>query len=143
MWKRVLKYVILMVIFGGVYCVIEMAYRQRTHWTMFIVGGLCGVICGLLNEVLSWETPLCIQAFIGALSITIIEFASGCIVNLWLHWNVWDYSNVPLNILGQICVPFIIVWYGIAHIAIILDDYLRFFIFNEEKPHYKMWFDKK
>lgn len=141
--KVLVKNFTLAFVFGAIYCLIELSYRQRTHWTMFIVGGLCGLVCGLINEVLSWETPIWLQAFIGSVAITCVEFASGCIINLWLQWNVWDYSNVPLNIFGQICVPFTVIWYGIAHIAIIADDYLRFFIFNEEKPHYKLWFDKK
>jgi uncharacterized membrane protein len=28
--------------------------------------------------------------------------------------DVWDYSNMPLNILGQICPIFTVIWVGIA-----------------------------
>ncbi len=38
--------------------------------------------------------------------ITAVEFAFGCIFNLWLGLNVWDYSDVPYNVLGQICPKF-------------------------------------
>ena len=39
--------------------------------------------------------PLWQQVLIGAVGITILEFLTGCIVNLWLGWGVWDYSNLP------------------------------------------------
>ena len=56
-----------------------------------------------------------------------------------LHLNVWDYSNMPLNVLGQICLPFSLLWVIIAIGAIILDDYIRYCFFDEEKPRYKLF----
>jgi uncharacterized membrane protein len=76
------------------------------------------------------------QMFIGACIITILEFITGCIVNLYFKWNVWDYSHLPLNLLGQICLPFSIIWFFLSGIAILLDDYIRYELFDEEKPHY-------
>ena len=69
---------------------------------------------------------------------TIGEFVTGCIVNLWLGWNVWDYSNMPYNLLGQICPQFIALWVSISLLAIVLDDVIRWRFFNEEKPRYKI-----
>ncbi|MBQ3003172.1 MAG: hypothetical protein IJD82_05525, partial [Clostridia bacterium] len=43
-----------------------------------------------------------------------VEFVTGLIVNHWLHLSVWDYSDVPLNLLGQICLPFSLVWFVIT-----------------------------
>ena len=40
----------LFLIGGRLYTWLELACRGRTHWTMFILGGLCFVIIGLLNE---------------------------------------------------------------------------------------------
>ena len=79
------------------------------------------------------------QCIIGSFVVTGIEFVSGCIVNLWLGWNVWDYSNMPLNLLGQICLPFSLLWVLVSGIAVILDDHLRYWLFGEEKPHYKLF----
>ena len=76
--------------------------------------------------------------FICACIITGVEFLAGCILNLWLKLGVWDYSNLPFNILGQICIPFTLLWYIISPVAIILDDYLRYWFFGEEKPRYKI-----
>lgn len=74
---------------------------------------------------------------ISSVLVTVVEFIAGLIVNIWLGLNVWDYSNLPLNILGQVCVSFMFLWFLLSLPAIILDDYLRYKLFNEEKPHYK------
>lgn len=126
----------LFLIGGAIYVLIELVYRGYSHWTMFLLGGLCFVLIGGVNEYIPWEMPLWLQAGIGAVIITALEFICGCIVNLALGWNVWDYSNTPLNILGQVCLPFAIIWFVIAHFGIVLDDYLRYWLFKEEKPHY-------
>ena len=126
----------LFLIGGAIYVLIELVYRGYSHWTMFLLGGLCFVLIGGVNEYIPWEMPLWLQAGIGAVIITALEFICGCIVNLALGWYVWDYSNTPLNILGQVCLPFAIIWFVIAHFGIVLDDYLRYWLFKEEKPHY-------
>ena len=77
---------------------------------MFILGGICFIYLGLINEVLPWSMPLWQQILIGAVGITILEFLTGCIVNLWLGWDVWDYSGMPSNILGQICPQYMLLW---------------------------------
>ena len=60
---------------------------------------------------------------IGGVLVTALEFITGLIVNVWLGLNVWDYSNLPLNLMGQICLPFFFAWVGLSVVAIILDDY--------------------
>lgn len=135
--KRILTAITLMLIGGGVYVMIELLWRGRTHWTMAIVGGICFLICGGMNEVLSWDTPLILQAFLCAIAITAVEFVAGIIINVGLGLAVWDYSDLPLNLLGQICLPFTGVWFVLAHPAIILDDWLRYLLFKQEKPRYK------
>lgn len=130
------KYLFLFAAGGLLYNLLEMAYRGRSHWTMFLLGGLCFICLGLINEVLSWDTPLWKQALIGATIITVLEFITGCVVNLWLGWMVWDYSNMPGNILGQICPKFFLLWILVAVAGIVLDDWLRYWLFGEERPHY-------
>ena len=114
-------------------------YRGHTHWTMGILGGICFILVGLINEYLSRQTPLWIQAVFGSAIITCFEFMAGCILNLWLGLDVWDYSQMPFNLLGQICLGFSMAWIGLSVLAIILDDYLRYWIFKEEKPRYKLF----
>lgn len=134
--RRALKPLILIGIGGALYVLIELLYRGYSHWTMFLVGGLAFFLIGLINEYIDWEMPLWEQMAIGAVIVTAIEFVAGVIINIVLEWQVWDYSNLPLNILGQICLPFSIIWFFVSLLAIVVDDYLRYFIFGEEKPHY-------
>ena len=136
--RKVIKPLILIGIGGLIYSLIEILYRGYTHWTMVLVGGLAFYLIGCINEHIEWDMPLYKQMMLGAVIITSLEFISGIIVNLFLQWNVWDYSNMPFNILGQICLPFTIIWFFMSFLAIILDDYLRYWIFHEEKPHYKL-----
>ena len=137
--KIITKYLFLGIIGSIIYMSLEILWRGYTHWTMGVLGGICFICLGLINELLPWETPLILQMLIGSTIITILEFITGCIVNLWLGWNVWDYSNLPLNLLGQICLPFSIIWYFISAIGIVIDDYIRYIYFDEERPRYKLF----
>ena len=116
---RVFRPITLISVGGLLYLLIEVLFRGETHWTMFVVGGLCFWMIGLINEIIPWEMSFWKQCLIGALIVTAIEFVSGCIINLWLGWNVWDYSEMPLNIMGQVCLPFSIAWVFISACAII------------------------
>lgn len=133
---RRIKPLILILIGGLIYSLVEIIYRGYTHWTMILVGGLAFYLIGCLNEHISWNMPLYQQMAIGSIIITLLEFVAGIIVNIILQWNVWDYSNVPFNILGQICLPFSIIWFFLSFPAIVVDDYLRYWLFGEEKPRY-------
>ena len=136
--KTLLKNTTLFFIGGIIYYLIEIAWRGHSHWTMYLLGGFCFLCIGLINEFFTWEIKIWKQAIYGTALITVLEFFSGCIINIWLGWNVWDYSNVPFNVLGQICLPYIILWFPLTIVGIVLDDYLRYWLFNEEKPHYKI-----
>ncbi len=137
--KRYLKLLFLFVTGGLLYILLELVWRGWSHWTMFILGGLCFVCLGLINEVIPWEMPLWQQMVIGACMITALEFVTGCIVNLWLGWGVWDYSGMPGNVLGQICPQFFGLWLLVSLAGIALDDWLRFWLFREERPHYRLF----
>lgn len=127
---------ILWLLGGILYVLVEMLWRGHSHWTMFVLGGLCFVLIGGINEVIPWCMPLWQQAVTGMLIITCMEFITGCIVNLWLGWNIWDYSRLPFNIWGQICLPYMLLWLPVSVAGIVLDDYLRYWLYKEEKPHY-------
>ena len=132
------KYFILGIIGGAVYVLLEMLWRGYSHWTMFLLGAVCFILIGLVNEVFEWDTPLILQMLCGCAIITALEFVTGCIVNLWLGWDVWDYSQYKFNILGQISLHSSVGWYFLSLVGIFLDDWLRYKLFGEEKPHYKI-----
>ena len=121
--KLLSKYLFLFCVGAGLYISIELLYRGYSHWTMGVLGGISFVSIGLINEILSWKTPLLIQCLIGGCLITFYEFITGIILNIWLHLGIWDYSHMPFNILGQICLPFTLIWCILSLVAIILDDF--------------------
>lgn len=136
--KLLAKLIFLFIVGGIIYCCIEIVYRGYTHWTMFFLGGLCFITCGALNEIWSWDVPLLKQMLIADLLVTSYELVSGIILNIILKLNVWDYTNMPFNFLGQICLPYMIIWFFLCGIAIVLDDYIRYWVFGEEHPRYKL-----
>lgn len=136
--KLLNKYITLFNVGGLTYVLLELLWRGWSHWTMFILGGLCFVSLGLINEVLPWEMLLWQQMFFGACIVTALEFLTGCLVNLWLGWGVWDYSNMPGNIMGQVCPQYFVLWLPVSLIGIVLDDWLRCWWFGEERPRYRL-----
>ncbi len=92
------------------YALIEIIARGYTHWTMAVTGGITFMTMCILFRSAPPMPKECLY-LLGALVITSYELASGVIVNLYLHWNVWDYSELPLNYHGQICLVHSIFWY--------------------------------
>lgn len=134
--KYLIEILILFCVGGSAYIIIEMVSRGYSHWSMFIVGGLCFLIVGAINNFIGWDFPVEYQCLIGAVAVTIIEFISGYIINIKLGWDVWDYSNMPFNVMGQICLPFTILWIFVSLLAILVDDQVRYRVFGEEVPRY-------
>ena len=95
------------------YGTMEILFRGYTHWTMLITGGAC-----VLTMYYMWDwilnLPVVLGALAGALIITFYEFFVGVLVNLKLGWQVWDYSALPGNILGQICPAFTAIWFCVC-----------------------------
>lgn len=133
-----LKYLFLFWFGGSTYVTLEVLWRGYSHWTMLLLAGIVFIILGLLNEIWDWNDSLVKQVVVGTTVATVLEFITGCIVNLWLGWNVWDYTGIPGNILGQVCFPFTILWAIISLVAIVIDDVIRWKFFGEEEPRYKL-----
>lgn len=138
MLKKIGKAIVLFLIFGLFYFIIETIWKGHlTHWSMFVLAGIIGLLIGSINEYIPWEMPFWQQCSIGMILATIGEGLTGLIVNVWLNLNVWNYSNTFLNFFYHQCsVPFCIAWFVLSGIGIILDDYIRWKFFNEAKPHY-------
>lgn len=101
------------------YSVVEILFRGFTHWTMSITGGLVFlVLFGIQSNLKTMSFFK--KCLLGSAVITAFEFTVGVIVNIILHWQVWDYSEVPINLLGQICLPFTLLWILICMPAYIL-----------------------
>lgn len=116
---KVFKSLTIFLIGATAYSISEIAFRGFTHWTMSITGGVIFFILYIIHLNLQ-NTPLWEKCLLGSVIITAFEFTVGIIVNVILHWHVWDYSRVPFNILGQICLPFTALWFFICIPAYLL-----------------------
>ena len=132
--NRCFKSIILFMIGGATYNVIELLFRGYTHWSMFILGGLCFILIGLLNEV--FKLSITSQMLLSSVIITGLEFITGVIVNLMFQLNIWDYSNLPYNFMGQICLLFFNLWFLLSFVGIVIDDYIRSILYDESMPTY-------
>ena len=123
------KNTVIFLIFGFLYCLIEILFRGYTHPSMLVIGGFCGLLIGLINDY-SPSMNLILQMLLGTIIVTIVEFITGYILNITLGLNIWDYSNLPYNVMGQICLQFSCCWFILSYFVIKLDDFLRLKINN-------------
>jgi len=138
--REAIKAIVLFTIGGIIYCFIERVWRGFfPHFSMFIVGGVCFLCIGQLNHsYLEWEMPLTSQMFLSGGIITVIELAAGLLLNVKLNLEIWDYSDIPYNFMGQICLSYFALWQFLSIVGILLDDYIRYWFFKEDKPRYRL-----
>ena len=119
------KFYILLFSVGAVgYCLIELLWRGRTHPSMGLAGGLAFCLMAIIQKELK-PLNFIYRCIASGLSITAIELIFGGVFNLWLHKGVWDYSLMPFNLLGQICLTYTVLWCGLSSPMLIFTDILR------------------
>ncbi len=128
--KPVLKNTMLFVFGGTAYVIIENIWRGFSHWSMFFAGGFSFQWISQMHWKLEKRVSFPGQCVLGSVIITSIEFVTGCVVNLWLKWGVWDYSRLPWNLLGQICLPFSLAWCALSAPILWVGDLLQHSIFE-------------
>lgn len=133
-----MKYLFLFILGGFAYFYMEIYYRGFSHFSMIICAGLAFIISGSLNHIFKQRISLVVQMLITCFIITILEFITGYIVNIKLGMNVWDYSGLPYNFMGQICLFYSMLWLVLSIICILAYDLTNWLIFDEEKPHYRL-----
>lgn len=104
---------------GSAYVGLELLWRGRSHWSMFLAGGTCFLLLGKLRAL---RIPALPKAGLGAGVITVVEFFTGLLVNR--RYRVWDYRKIPGNLLGQVCPLFTILWIPVAGAAMGLHGLL-------------------
>lgn len=134
--KKLSKYLFLFVLGGTVYYGFEMLFRGFSHWTMFVLGGICLVFCAQQGMWTHWREPLWKQVGWSMVFVTASEFITGIIVNKFLGWDVWDYTGLPFEFMGQICLPFFVIFSGLSAAGIVLSGYVLFFLYGEERPRF-------
>ena len=101
---------LLMLTTGAVgYSSLELLWRGRTHWSMMLAGGICFSCFGRLGNKKGAKSIL-FRFVASSAVVTAVELFFGLIFNVALKKNVWDYSSLPHNFLGQICPRFSAVW---------------------------------
>lgn len=97
---------------GGVgYYALEVAWRGWSHWSMALAGALC---FALYYRICRPPRPLWQKALTGAALITAVELCTGLIVNRWLGLAVWDYTDLPLNLWGQVSLLYSLLWFALC-----------------------------
>ncbi len=111
----------------------EIIARGFTHISMGLLGGISFVFIGLTGQLRRCgKLGLLQQLVVSAMFITVSELICGMIDNLWLKLNVWDYSGIPLNYLGQICLPFCVLWFVLSYLGALADEFIIMHIFHEQ-----------
>lgn len=131
----------------GIWKTIGPGYGGVECFVMGIIGGMALLFIGQLNKIFRWDTPIWLQSIIGGSAILLVEFIFGLLINKLLcpllnRPIIWDYSDLPYNIKGQICPQFFFAWIFLAAVCIVVDDFLRWKVYNEEKPRYTLWWKK-
>jgi uncharacterized membrane protein len=132
--KKLNVYLLVGIVGGVLYYLIEILYRGYSHWSMFLLGGIAFLFCGIQGRAVKWRDPLIKQVIRCGIFITATELITGIIVNRWLRLNVWDYSDLPFNLMGQICPYFILAFMGLCIIAIPFSGYLMYWLTGELRP---------
>jgi len=121
------------------YGLLEVIWRGETHPSMLLAGGISFCSLAVISKRMK-DMHFLYKCIIGSVAITAIELIFGCIFNIWLRMNVWDYSYIPLNFDGQICFLYSVIWAILCTGAIpfseILYNKLKVSLSQTQKPEY-------
>lgn len=102
---------------------LEYLWRGWSHWSMALAGGVCFGLLGRVSDRMRGRS-LPLRCAAGSAVITGVEFVFGCVFNLGLHMNVWDYSGEAFNVAGQICARYSLLWFVLSAPLMLLTDRL-------------------
>lgn len=124
----------LLVFFIGAsgYGLLEIIWRGYTHWTMLITGGLCLLLLYNIFGMLK-RSHIAVKCLIGGLVITTAELIAGMIVNVRFGMEVWDYSQMPMNLYGQICPMYSFLWSALCLPLVFLCGRIKSFVKKYEQ----------
>lgn len=134
MLKGILRYSTVFVIGAFAYGLIEIMVRGYTHISMGILGGLTMTVISVFNSMRRRGMSVMTQLLLTTAFITAAELVAGIIININMKLNVWDYSDMPLNYKGQICLPFVFLWFLLSALGMVVEEMLRWKFFRTEKP---------
>ncbi len=107
---------------GAGYVGLELLWRGRSHISMFLAGGTCFLLLGGLNKARP-QLPPALRCVVGSGIITAVELAAGLMANR--SYQVWDYRRLPMNFMGQICLPYSLLWIPVSLGGMMLYEQLE------------------
>jgi len=128
-----LKEYFLVPLFGGIgYSTLEILWRGYTHWTMALTGGIGLLVLYIVAGLTQWGFWK--KCFNSCLCLTCLELMVGTVVNLYMNWHVWDYSDQPGNLFGQICPLYTVFWFFLCLLLVPVCSWIRLFLYPPRKP---------
>ena len=113
MRARGIRFCFIFLVGAVFYPLLEVFWRGYTHFSMAILGGLCFFVIYTIHEKY-FHFPLFLRGMICAFLVAVFEFICGLIVNIWLSLGVWDYSREYMNLYGQVCLSYFLVWFVLS-----------------------------
>jgi len=122
----VLRYLWYFFVYSFIGWCVEVAFAAIKNGRFVNRGFLNGPVCPIYGSglvVVLWvltpfqqNLPL---LYIGAVVLTTaLEWATGFLMEKLFHQRWWDYSRMPLNIGGYVCILFSLIW-GVACVLIV------------------------
>ncbi len=105
------------------YGLLEIIWRGYTHWSMLSAGGICFLFFAKIANKMK-HVSILLKGIVGSCFVTTIELIFGIVFNIILKKNVWDYSKLPLNFVGQICALYSFIWVIISIVCIPFAGFL-------------------
>lgn len=138
--RNVYSNVVIFLVCGCLYYIIEMIIKRDSHWSMILCAGVASVITGLLNNIYSYDMLLQLQMLVGAMVTTICEGLTGLLlVDIYGENTVWNYSELwGTFFYGQCNIFFCIIWFFLMFIAILIADSIDYYLFDGERPYYRL-----
>ncbi len=121
-WVRFLIFALLglvmEVLFTGISSLIShgnISMRGHSSPWMMLDYGLLGIVTPWLrNPLKAKKVPLPLRAVVYMIGIFFVEYVSGILFHKVLGLRIWDYSNLPFNLHGQITLLYIPFWYALG-----------------------------
>ena len=111
---------------------------MAVHIKNGVLAALAAVGTFIANALGGWDAAMKVLVALMVADYITGWLVAGLILNVWLGLGIWDYTNMPGNVMGIICPQFTAAWVGLSLLAILLDDWLRYRMFGEDKPHYRL-----
>lgn len=135
---KLIKNIVIFLAFGAIYYVLESIWKGSfEHWYIFILGGLISTLISNINEKIEWDMPFFQQATIGLGVAIFSEAFVGIVLNIILNLNIWHYDRLTF-FWHQCSLSSCVLWFILSIACILFDDWLRWRLLGEEKPHYSL-----